>query len=103
MAPKRGGSQRVSAWAYEYPASIRTWLNTNAPVHTEGEPPSSGSAIFVNIGSMTNNRSAYMKIVSANSGKTALERAPASPRGRTAPASKDDIAGPLTRAEGPLN
>jgi hypothetical protein len=48
---------------------MSAWKNTIATDHTEGDPPSNGSAIFVNSGSMENRSSADKKIVAVKSGR----------------------------------
>src|SRR5580704_860045 len=42
------------------------WKNTIATDHTEGEPPSRGSTILVNIGSIRNNSAALRKMAATN-------------------------------------
>src|ERR1700722_4663876 len=42
------------------------WKNTIAADHTEGEPPSRGSTILVNIGSIWNNSAALRKMAAMN-------------------------------------
>src|ERR1700681_2390371 len=42
------------------------WKNTIATDHTDGEPPSRGSTILVNIGSIRNNSAALRKMAAVN-------------------------------------
>ncbi len=48
------------------------WKNTIATDHTEGEPPSRGSTILVNIGSIWNNSAALRKMAATNAASSAL-------------------------------
>ena len=48
------------------------WKNTIATDHTEGEPPSRGSTILVNIGSTANNSAALRKMAATNVASSAL-------------------------------
>ena len=53
------------------------WKNSIAVVQTLGDPPNSGSAIFVNIGWTENRRNALTKMVRVNTAGAAMAARPA--------------------------
>src|ERR1700681_253627 len=64
------------------------WKNTMATDHTEGEPPSRGSTILVNIGSIWNSSAALRKMaamnVASNASRDCATRLMVSAAGRSA-------------------